>query len=199
MELPTRENLSAVLKEMTKAMVDVILKEELSEFLGYDKYDTKSKESTNSRNGYSSKTLHTEDGDIKVAIPRDREGEFEPNLIKKHENTLTAEIEEKLISMYAKGMTQADISSHLKDLYGIEASDSTISRITDKVIPLAKEWQNRPLKDIYAVVYMDAIHFHVRTDGRVVNRAVYVMLGLDMEGYKDVLGMYIGENEGAKF
>ena len=138
-------------------------------------------------------------GDIKVAIPRDREGEFEPNLIKKHENTLTAEIEEKLISMYAKGMTQADISSHLKDLYGIEASDSTISRITDKVIPLAKEWQNRPLKDIYAVVYMDAIHFHVRTDGRVVNRAVYVMLGLDMEGYKDVLGMYIGENEGAKF
>ena len=199
MELPTRENLSAVLKEMTKAMVDVILKEELSEFLGYDKYDTKSKESTNSRNGYSSKTLHTEDGDIKVAIPRDREDEFEPNLIKKHENTLTAEIEEKLISMYAKGMTQADISSHLKDLYGIEASDSTISRITDKVIPLAKEWQNRPLKDIYAVVYMDAIHFHVRTDGRVVNRAVYVMLGLDMEGYKDVLGMYIGENEGAKF
>lgn len=199
MELPTRENLSAVLKEKTKAIVDVILKEELSEFLGYDKYDTKSKESTNSRNGYSSKTLHTEDGDIKVAIPRDREDEFEPNLIKKHENTLTAEIEEKLISMYAKGMTQADISSHLKDLYGIEASDSTISRITDKVIPLAKEWQNRPLKDIYAVVYMDAIHFHVRTDGRVVNRAVYVMLGLDMEGYKDVLGMYIGENEGAKF
>ena len=108
-------------------------------------------------------------------------------------------MEEKIISMYAKGMTTGDIESHLNDLYGINVSDSTISRVTDKILPIVKEWQERPLEDIYAVVYLDAIHFHVRSEGRIIKKAVYIALGLDLDGKRDVLGMYVGENESAKF
>lgn len=108
-------------------------------------------------------------------------------------------MEEKIISMYAKGMTTGDIESHLNDLYGINVSDSTISRVTDKILPIVKEWQERQLEDIYAVVYLDAIHFHVRSEGRIIKKAVYIALGLDLDGKRDVLGMYVGENESAKF
>ena len=136
---------------------------------------------------------------MNVAIPRDRKGDYEPQLIKKYQNTVTQDMEEKIISMYAKGMTTSDIESHLRELYGIEISDSTISRVTEKVMPLVKEWQNRPLEQIYAVVFLDAIHYHVRSEGHVVKKAVYIALGIDMEGHRDVLGMYVGENESAKF
>lgn len=108
-------------------------------------------------------------------------------------------MEEKIISMYAKGMTTADIESHMRELYDLEISDSTVSRITDKILPIVKEWQERPLESVYAVVFMDAIHFHVRNEGRIVKRAVYIAIGIDMEGRKDVLGMYVGQNESAKF
>ena len=176
-----------------------ILDEELDEELGYSKYDYKNKETDNSRNGHSEKTMHTSYGDMNVAIPRDRKGDYEPQLIKKYQNTVTQDMEEKIISMYAKGMTTSDIESHLRELYGIEISDSTISRVTEKVMPLVKEWQNRPLEQIYAVVFLDAIHYHVRSEGHVVKKAVYIALGIDMEGHRDVLGMYVGENESAKF
>ena len=126
-------------------------------------------------------------------------GEFEPQIVKKYQNTVTQDMEEKIISMYAKGMTTNDIESHMRELYDIEISDSTISRITDKILPIVKEWQERPLEEIYAVVFMDAIHYHVRNEGRIVKRAVYVAIGIDMEGHKDVLGMYVGQNESAKF
>jgi len=143
--------------------------------------------------------MHTSYGDMDIAIPRDRKGEYEPRVIKKYQNTVTQDMEEKIISMYAKGMTTADIESHMQELYDIDISDSTISRVTDKILPIVREWQERPLEEIYAVVFMDAIHYHVRSEGRIVKRAVYIALGIDMNGKKDVLGMYIGENESAKF
>ncbi len=132
-------------------------------------------------------------------MPRDRLGEFEPQLAPKHQNTLTQDIEAKIISMYAKGMTTGDIESHIKDLYGIEMSDSTISRVTDKILPIAKEWQSRPLEEVYAVVFMDAIHYHVRSEGQIIKKAVYIAIGVQMDGIRDVLGLWIGENESAKF
>ncbi len=135
----------------------------------------------------------------KIAVPRDRNGEYEPRLIKKYQNTVTQDMEEKILSMYAKGMTTGDIESHMKELYDIDISDSTISRITDKILPIVKEWQERPLEEVYAVVYMDAIHYHVRSEGRIVKRAVYIALGVNMDGKKEVLGMYVGDNESAKF
>ena len=138
--------------------------------------------------------MHTSYGDMQIDVPRDRNGEFEPQIIKKYQNTITQDMEEKIISMYAKGMTTADIENHMKELYDIDISDSTISRITDKIMPVVKEWQGRPLETIYAAVFMDAIHYHVRSEGRIIKKAVYIALGIDMDGHKDVLGMYIGEN-----
>jgi len=159
----------------------------------------KNKDTDNSRNGHSQKTMHTSYGDMDISIPRDRNGEYEPQLIKKYQNTVTQDMEEKILSMYAKGMTTGDIESHMKELYDMDISDSTISRITDKILPIVKQWQERPLEEVYAVVFMDAIHYHVRSEGRIVKRAVYIALGIDMTGKKDVLGMYVGENESAKF
>jgi len=190
---------NGVMRDMMSVLLEGVLDEELDEELGYSKYDYKNKETDNSRNGHSEKTMHTSYGDMNVAIPRDRKGDYEPQLIKKYQNTVTQDMEEKIISMYAKGMTTSDIESHLRELYGIEISDSTISRVTEKVMPLVKEWQNRPLEQIYAVVFLDAIHYHVRSEGHVVKKAVYIALGIDMEGHRDVLGMYVGENESAKF
>ena len=192
-------DVNAMVREMMSVILEGALDGELDEELGYSKYDYRNKDTDNSRNGYSRKTMHTSYGDMELDIPRDRNGEYEPRVVKKYQNTLTQDMEEKIISMYAKGMTTGDIESHLRELYGIDVSDSTISRITDKVLPIVKEWQERPLEEVYAVVYLDAIHFHVRNDGRIVKKAVYIALGIDMEGRRDVLGMYVGENESAKF
>ena len=192
-------DVNSVMRDMMSVLLEGVLDEELDEELGYSKYDYRNKDTDNSRNGHSSKKMHTSYGDMDVAIPRDRKGEFEPQVIKKYQNTVTQDMEEKIISMYAKGMTTTDIESHMRELYGIDISDSTVSRITDKILPIVREWQERPLEDIYAVVFMDAIHYHVRHEGRIVKRAVYIALGIDMNGHKDVLGMYVGENESAKF
>lgn len=192
-------DVNSIMRDMMSVLLEGALDEELNEELGYSKYDYRNKETDNSRNGHSKKTMRTSYGDMDIAIPRDRKGEYEPQLIPKYQNTVTQDMEEKIISMYAKGMTTGDIEAHLKELYDLDISDSTISRITDKIMPLVKEWQERPLQEIYAVVYMDAIHYHVRSEGRIVKRAVYIALGIDMDGKKDVIGMYVGENEGAKF
>ncbi|MDE7113909.1 MAG: IS256 family transposase, partial [Acetatifactor sp.] len=188
-------DVNAVMRDMMSVLLEGVLDEEL----GYSKYDYKNKDTDNSRNGHSQKTLHTSYGDMEMAVPRDRNGEYEPQLIKKYQNTVTQDMEERILSMYAKGMTTGDIESHMKELYDINISDSTISRVTDKILPIVKEWQERPLEEVYAVVFMDAIHYHVRSEGRIVKRAVYIALGIDMNGKKDVLGMYVGENESAKF
>ena len=192
-------DVNSIMRDMMSIILEGALTEELDEDLGYSKYDYRNKETDNSRNGYSQKIIHTSYGDMELDIPRDRKGEFEPQVIKKYQNSITQDMEEKIISMYAKGMTTADIESHMRDLYGMDISDSTISRVTDKILPIVKEWQERPLEEIYAVVFMDAIHYHVRHEGRIVKRAVYIAIGIDMEGHKDVLGMYIGQNESAKF
>ena len=192
-------DVNAVMRDMMSVILEDVLDEELDQELGYSKYDYRNKDTDNSRNGHSKKTMYTSYGDMDVAIPRDRNGEYEPQLIKKYQNTVTQDMEEKILSMYAKGMTTGDIESHMKELYDIDLSDSTISRITDKILPIVKEWQERPLEEVYAVVFMDAIHYHVRSEGRIVKRAVYIALGIDMDGKKDVLGMYVGENENAKF
>ena len=192
-------DVNSIMRDMMSVLLEGVLDEELNEELGYSKYDYRNKETDNSRNGHSRKTMRTSYGDMDIAIPRDRKGEYEPQLIPKYQNTVTQDMEEKIISMYAKGMTTGDIEAHLKELYDLDISDSTISRITDKIMPLVKEWQERPLQEIYAVVYMDAIHYHVRSEGRIVKRAVYIALGIDMDGKKDVISMYVGENEGAKF
>lgn len=193
------EDLQSVYKMMIGAVLENSLDAELDEELGYSKYDYRNKHTNNSRNGHSQKTLKTSFGDAIIDIPRDRNGEFEPQIIKKNQTILTSDIEEKIISMYAKGMTTKDIETHIKDIYGLECSDTTISRITDKILPTVKEWQSRPLEEIYAVVFMDAIHFHVRSEGRVIKKAVYIAIGINMDGLKEVLGMWVGENESAKF
>ena len=192
-------DIQSLFKETIAEFMENGLEAELDEELGYSKYDFRNKETDNSRNGYSSKKLKTSFGDVEVSTPRDRKGEFEPQLLKKNQTSISQDIEEKILSMYAKGMTTSDIETHIRDIYGVEVSDSTISRITDKILPIVREWQQRPLESTYAFVFMDAIHYHVRNEGRIVKRAVYIAIGIDMEGHKDVLGMYVGQNESAKF
>ena len=186
-------------KETIAEFMENSLDAELDDELGYSKYDYRSKDTDNSRNGHSGKTLRTSFGEVDISVPRDRKGEFEPQVLKKNQTSISQDIEEKILSMYAKGMTTNDIESHMRELYGIEISDSTISRITDKILPIVKEWQERPLEEIYAVVFLDATHFHVRSEGRIVKQAVYIAIGIDMSGRKDVLGMYVGQNESAEF
>ena len=193
------EDIQSLFKETIAEFMENGLEAELDDELGYSKYDYKNKDTDNSRNGHSSKTLRTSFGDVEVSVPRDRKGEFEPQVLKKNQTSISQDIEEKILSMYAKGMTTGDIETHIQDIYGISVSDSTVSRITDKILPVAKEWQQRPLESIYAVVFLDAIHYHVRSEGQIVKKAVYIAIGIDLDGRKDVLGMWVGENESAKF
>lgn len=193
------QDLNALVREFVSDIIGDGLEAELDEELGYSRYDYKNKQTENSRNGSYEKTLHTSYGDTDIKVPRDRQGEFEPQLVRKHQNTLTQDMEEKIISMYAKGMTTGDMETHVRELYGLELSDSTISRITDKILPVAKEWQQRPLESVYAVIFLDAIHYHVRDEGRIIKKAVYICMGVDMDGRKDILGLWVGENESSKF
>ena len=192
-------DIQSLFKETIAEFMENGLEAELDEELGYSKYDFRNKETDNSRNGHSSKKLKTSFGDVEISTPRDRKGEFEPQLLKKNQTSISQDIEEKILSMYAKGMTTSDIETHIRDIYGVEVSDTTISRITDKILPIVREWQQRPLESVYAVVFMDAIHYHVRSEGQIVKKAVYIAIGIDLEGRKDVLGMWVGENESAKY
>ena len=181
---------------MIKVMIEEFYQGELEEELRYTKYDYRNKDSNNSRNGYSSKKLKSSAGEIEVNVPRDRNGEYEPQIIKKHQNTIGQDLEAKIISMYAKGMTTSYIESHIEEIYGYQVSDSSITRI---ILPLVKEWQTRPLEPIYPIVFMDVIHYHVRSEGQIVKKAVYIAIGISSSGEKDVIGMWVGENESAKF
>lgn len=197
--ISSMDDIQNLFKETIAEFMENGLDAELDEELGYSKYDYRNKGTSNSRNGHSSKTLRTSFGNVEVAVPRDRDGEFEPQLLKKNQTSVSQDIEEKILSMYAKGMTTGDIETHIRDIYGVAVSDTTISRITDKILPVAKEWQQRPLESIYAVVFLDAIHYHVRSEGQIVKKAVYIAIGVNLDGHKDVLGMWVGENESAKF
>jgi len=186
-------------KELVGSILENGLEGELDEELGYSKYDYRNKETENSRNGHSKKTVKSSFGKIDIDVPRDRNGDFEPQILKKHQTTLSGDIEEKILSMYAKGMTTSDIEGHIRDIYGLSVSDTTISRVTDRILPVVRDWQQRPLESVYAVVFMDGIYFHVRSEGQIVKKAVYVAIGLQMDGIRDVLGMWVGENESAKY
>ncbi|MGG1251020.1 IS256 family transposase [Brevibacillus agri] len=196
--MKSMEDVQSAIKELFADTIQEMLEAELETELGYAKHDSKNKRTTNSRNGYSKKTVRSEYGDIDIQVPRDREGEFEPVIVKKHQANITG-IEDQILAMYAKGVSTRDIQDHLQQLYGIEVSPTLISNVTNKIIPLIKEWQNRPLQSVYAVVFMDAIHFKVKQDGGIVNKAAYMVIGIDLDGHKDVLGIWIGENESAKF
>ena len=182
-----------MLKDLLGDTLQGMLEAEMDDHLGYSKYDYQNKETTDSRNGFSKKTVTSSMGPITIDIPRDREGTFEPRAVKKNETDISS-IEDQVLSMYAKGMT-----AHLRDVYGVEASAEMISHMTDRILPIAKEWQNRPLERKYAVVFMDAVHFHVRQDNQTVKKAVYVAIGVRLDGTKEVLGMWIGGNESAKY
>lgn len=195
------ESLSDVqnlLKELFKGTIEGMLESEMDEHLGYDKHSSEGIGSGNSRNGYNKKTMQSEYGEIPINVPRDRNGEFSPKVIGKYK-TKTNDIENRIISMYAKGMSNRDIEDHLKDIYGVEASASLISRITDKILPAVMEWQSRPLDTIYPIVFLDGIIFKVRKDSRIINKCIYSVLGIDIEGKKDILGIWISENESASF
>lgn len=187
-----------MLKDLLGDTLQGMLEAEMDDQLGYSKYDYKNKNTDDSRNGYSKKTVTSSAGEITLDIPRDRKGEFEPQIVKKNQTDISS-IEDQVLSMYAKGMTTRDISTHLKDVYGVDASAEMISRMTDRILPIAKEWQNRPLEKKYAVVFMDAVHFFVRQDNITVKKAVYVAIGIRLTGEKEVLGMWIGGNESAKY
>lgn len=187
-----------MLKDVFGETIQEMLEAELDNQLGYSKYDYKNKKTGNSRNGYSKKKVRTDTGDIKIDVPRDRNGEFEPSIIKKYQRDVSS-IEDQIISMYAKGMSTRDIQKHLQNIYGFEASPTLISNITDKVLPLITEWQNRKLQPAYAVVFLDAIHHKVRQNNQIVSKAAYMAIGIDVYGNKDVLGIWLGETESAKF
>ena len=197
--ISSMDDIQNLFKETIAEFMENGLESELDEELGYSRYDYKNKDTDNSRNGHSSKTLRTSFGDVDVSVPRDRKGEFEPQLLKKNQTSISQDIEEKILSMYAKGMSTGDIETHIRDIYGIEVSDTTVSRVTDKILPIVKEWQQRPLESVYAVVFLDAIHYHVRSEGQIVKKAVYIAIEINLDGKKDVLGMWVGENESAKF
>ena len=192
------QDVQNMLKDLLGETLQDMLESEMDEHLGYSKYDYRNKETEDSRNGYSAKTVTSSMGPIELDIPRDRNGEFEPQIVKKHQTDIST-IEEQVLSMYAKGMTTRDISKHLQDVYGVDASAEMISHMTDRILPIAREWQNRPLERKYAIVYMDAVHFNVREDNRTVKKAVYVAIGIRVTGQKEVLGMWIGGNESAKY
>ncbi len=186
------------LKRLFAGTIEQILEAEMDEHLGYTKNAIEGNNSGNSRNGYGRKTIKSDYGECEIAVPRDRNGAFEPQIIEKR-HTRTNEIEEKILAMYAKGMSQRDIEDTIYEIYGAEVSQGMVSRITDRLIPAVNEWQNRPLESIYPVIFFDGILFHSRKDNRIIKKCVYSVLGINLEGRKDILGIWISENESASF
>ena len=186
------------MKEMFKNVLQEALEAEMDTQLGYDKYDVTKKQTTNSINGYSKRTIKSELGAVELNIPRDRNGEYESKIIPKYKRNVTG-IEDKVMALYAAGMTTRDISEQVKNLYDVDLSSEMVSNITNRILPVVAEWQNRPLEKTYSFVFMDAIHYKVREDKHIVVKAAYVVLGVNMDGQKEVLGIWIGANESSKF
>lgn len=196
-DVKSAKDLSNALKDMFKGALQEMMNAEFDSSMGYSKYD-KVNEKSNYRNGSTKKTLKSEFGSFEFETPRDRKGEFEPKIVPKNTRDVSG-IEDKIISLYARGLTTREINEQIQDLYGIDVSATMVSNITDQIIPEIKEWQDRPLEDVYPIVFIDAVHFSVREDNRVVKKAAYIVLGIDKEGYKNILGIWIGENESSKF
>lgn len=187
-----------LLQQLTKALVERALTGELTHHLGYEKHSAAGDNSGNSRNGTSPKTLKGKRGQVQIDVPRDRDSSFEPQLVKKGQTRFDG-LDEKIISLYSRGMTQREIQGHLQEIYGVEISPSLISTVTDEVLDEVRQWQARPLDAVYAILYLDALQVKVKSQGRVVNKAIYIAFGVNLQGLKEVLGMWASDNEGAKF
>ena len=196
-EIETAQDISTALKDMFKDALQEMMNAEFDSSMGYSKYDKKT-EKANYRNGSTKKKLKSEFGEFDFETPRDRNGEFEPKIVPKNRRDVSG-IEDKIISLYGRGLTTREINEQIQDLYGIEVSATMVSNITDQIIPEIKEWQERTLDEVYPFVFIDAVHFSVREDNRVVKKAAYIVLGINSEGYKEVMGIYIGENESSKY
>ena len=192
------EGVQALVKELTSGLIQEIMDAELEDELGYSKYDYRNKQTENSRNGYFKKTVSSSQGEIALNVPRDRKGEYEPGIVPKHKKDIS-DIEDKILFLYSQGTSTRDIEKTMQEMYGIEVDATRVSRITDKLLPIIREWQDRPLESVYAMVMLDAIHYKVREEGSVVRKAVYIGIGTDLEGRKDVLGLWIGAAESAKY
>src|SRR5213594_493626 len=189
---------NGLLKQLTKALIERAMKAELTHQRGYEKHDPEGRGSGNSRNGMSRKKLKGDFGEVEIEVPRDREGQFEPKIVPKHQRRFEG-FDAKILSMYARGMTTREIQGHLEEIYGVEISPSLISEVTDGVIEEVQQWQSRPLEPLYPIVYLDALFVKMRHEGRVENRAVYIAIGVRMDGFKDVLGLWTADTEGPKF
>src|SRR5438105_7467806 len=189
---------NGLLKQLTKAVLERALEAEISEHLGYEKHDPVGQHSGNTRNGKNRKTLQGDFGELELETPRDRQSTFEPQIVAKRQTRWTG-FDDKIISLYARGMTTREIQGHLEEIYGVEVSPTLISNVTDAVIEEVKQWQSRPLEELYPIVYLDALLVKMRDQGHIQNKAIYVVLGVDLEGQKDVLGLWVAQNEGAKF
>ncbi|MFK5155205.1 IS256 family transposase, partial [Glaesserella parasuis] len=194
--LKTPEDLNQFSRMLKKITVEAALNGELTDHLGYEKHQPR--KGKNARNGYTSKTVICDEGEIEIETPRDRDGTFEPQLIKKNQTRITG-MDEQIIALYSKGLSNQEIVEMFKELYDADVSSSLISRVTDAVKERVMEWQNRPLDAVYPIVYLDCIVVKVRQDGRIINKSVFVALGVNLEGHKELLGLWIAENEGAKF
>ena len=190
------EGVHEVLTALNKNLLETMLEAEMDEHVGYDKHQHS--QSSNSRNGYSSKTLRSDKGAFDIAVPRDRDGDFEPRIVKKHQSRVGA-MDDKILYLYGQGLSTRELSAMLLELYDVQVSASLISRVTDAVIEEVIAWQSRPIDPIYPIVYLDCIRVKIRQDKRVINKAVYLALGVNVEGHKELLGVWIAENEGAKF
>ena len=189
---------NGLLKQLTKALLERAMSAELTDHLGYEKHDPSGKNSGNSRNGSSKKQLKGDFGTLPLEVPRDRNSTFEPKIIAKGQTRFTG-FDDRILSMYARGMTVREIQSHLEELYKVEVSPGLISSVTEAVIDEAREWQNRPLDEIYPIVYLDALQLKIRDSGQVKNKAIYLVIGINLEGRKEVLGLWVAQTEGAKF
>jgi putative transposase len=189
---------NGLLKQLTRRLVEKALQAEMADHLGHDKHEPVTNSDSNSRNGTSQKVLKGDFGELPIAVPRDRQSSFEPQIIEKHQTRWTG-FDDKILSLYARGLTVREIQSHLEEIYGTPIATGLISKVTDAVIDDVKAWQNRPLDRIYPIVYLDCLHAKIRDSGTVKNKAVYLVIGINLDGYKEVLGLWIDQTEGAKF
>jgi len=196
--LKSIKDIESALKDIFRDTIQEALEAEIEEELGYSKYDIANKGTSNVRNGKYSKNVKSSVEEIELLIPRDRNGAYQPKIVEKHQRDIS-NLEDNIISLYGKGMSTRDINNHVKEIYGVDVSPESVSRITNKLIPLIEEWQSRPLDPVYPFIFLDAIHYSVREEKRVVKKAAYVVLGITLDEKKDILGIYIGENETSKF
>jgi len=187
-----------ILQQLTGALINRVMEAELTQTLGYEKHGDRPSSSDNYRNGSTKKVLKTTHGEIEINVPRDRNGDHEPVMIEKHQTRFTG-FDKQILSMYARGMTDQDIADHIEELYSTKVSKDFVSNVTHEVLEEVDSWRHRPLSSIYPIIYMDGLHIKVRDNGRIINKAVHIVLGITLEGKKEVLGMWIAENEGAKF